>query len=166
MPEPDIVLKRCPSCRRTLKADTIHFFKCLPRKDGLSVYCKNCAARKQTAKAAKARGVKRKKIAHAPKKRCSICRKTFKRTSEFFYRSKSMHDGLQSRCKVCDKKAATKWVRENKVQARRHQDKHAASQCGISIRKGVRDRLREMAKLEEEPYSDLLVKLMNRYEEL
>ena len=57
--------------------------------------------------------------AYTPTKRCGVCRKTFPRGLASFYRCSTSDDGLQRRCKFCDKAGATKWHRENKVQQQR-----------------------------------------------
>jgi len=157
-------LRRCPQCRVTYEANATNFYKNKAVKGGLTCYCKLCQKKdKHRSKAVK----KKKKIAKKRAqvtKRCLDCRKTFYRTSEFFYRHKDKLDGLQSRCKECDKKKATKWREDNKVQFARHQHKHGKLLSSIQIRTLVRDRLRAMRDGNNLNYSKLLEQLMDFYE--
>lgn len=42
-------------------------------------------------------------------KQCSKCKKSFEKTSRFFYRNKKRKDGLQNFCKLCQKEYAAKY---------------------------------------------------------
>ena len=157
-------LRKCPRCKTTYEANAINFFRKKAVKGGLACYCKLCDKKyKKQSSVAKRKKKIAKKRAQVTK-RCLDCRKTFYRTAEFFYRQQASLDGLQSKCKECDKKKATKWREDNKVQFARHQRKHGKLLSGIQIRTLVRDRLRAMRDKNNLNYSKLLEQLMDFYE--
>ena len=55
---------------------------------------------------------------------CSMCKKEFPATEEYFYKNKSSPDGCKSICKLCIKTYDAKHYEENKEYYAEHQVKY------------------------------------------
>ena len=92
--------KRCPQCRRTLP--TTEFHRNVRRSDGLSFYCRDCAAQRSETSRRK-RGIKERKQSAVPVpagcKWCPDC-DTIKPLADFA-RTKGKASGYHSYCLTC-----------------------------------------------------------------
>ena len=101
-------------CKKCLvdKADT-EFYVNRARKNGLTVWCKNCASDKQKTDRSKVTpaDLEARAAAYPGPFKCSVCH--IEKGRDEFYPSKEKRNGVMSRCKDCQNASSAVWAKEN-----------------------------------------------------
>jgi 5-methylcytosine-specific restriction endonuclease McrA len=91
---------------------------------------------------------------NTPTKRCTLCGESFLATNEYFHRSFSAKDGLQSRCKECARRVAREDAAAHREEAkqRAHDWYHANKERGKTTRKQWSEQNKDRVKANRKRY--------------
>lgn len=121
-----IPTKRCGICGEEYPLTREYFHRSSSNKDGFHTYCISCAV-KYSEERRRQKGQKPYKRSSKPGyKICTQCERELPATTEYFYKKKLGHYGLDSRCKECRKYDNEKRKDYNRDYHQKHGQKRRA----------------------------------------